>query len=277
MLVDSHCHLDGAAFDADRGEVIARAREAGVGFMLAIGTGDGPPDLACAARLAEQYDGVAASAGVHPHDAARFAQPEADALAKLRRHPKVVGVGEIGLDYHYDNSPREAQRRAFVTQMEIAAEHGMPIIIHTRDAWDDTLALLDEHWRATGLGGVMHCFSGSSEQAARCLDMGFHISFAGILTFARAQELRDTARWIPRDRLLVETDSPYLTPEPHRKIRRNEPRFVVETARKLAQVAGCGLEEIAERTTANFDRLFPGARGRPAVADSRFGSAGRLD
>ena len=259
MLVDSHCHLDGPAFDADRGEVIARAREAGVSRMLAIGTGQGPPDFACAVRLAERYDGIAASAGVHPHDASRFAQLAADAIAALCRHPKVVGVGEIGLDYHYDNSPREAQKKAFAAQMEIAAERGMPILIHTRDAWDDTLAMLDEHWRATGLGGVMHCFSGSSEQAARCLDMGFHISFAGILTFARAQDLRDTARWIPPDRLLVETDSPYLTPEPHRKIRRNEPRFAVATAEKLAQVVGCSFEEIAERTTANFDRLFPGA------------------
>ena len=261
MLVDAHCHLDGPAFDADRAEVIARAREAGVGRMLAIGTGSGPPDLSCAVRLAEAYEDVSASVGVHPHDASEFEQSTGDEIAELCLHPQVVGVGEIGLDYHYDHSPREAQKRAFVAQMEIAAERRMPIVIHVRDSWDDTLELLDEHWSATGLGGVMHCFSAGSEQAARCLDMGFHISFAGILTFNRAQDLRDTARWIPPDRLLVETDSPYLTPVPYRKIRRNEPRFVVETAKKLAQVVGCGFEEIAERTTANFERLFPCARG----------------
>ncbi len=261
MLVDSHCHLDGPAFDADRAEVIARAREAGVGRMLAIGTGSGPPDLRCALRLAEEYEGISASVGVHPHDASKFEQSTGDEIAELCLRPKVVGVGEIGLDYHYDHAPRKAQQQAFAAQMEIAAERRMPIIIHTRDAWDDTLALLDEHWRATGLGGVMHCFSAGAAQAARCLDMGFHISFAGMLTFKRSEDLRDTARWIPPDRLLVETDSPYLTPAPHRKIRRNEPRFVVATAKKLAQVVGCSFAEIAERTTANFDRLFPGTRG----------------
>ncbi len=261
MLVDSHCHLDGRAFDADRDAVITRAREAGVGRLLAIGTGGGPSDLSCAVRLAEDYEGVSASVGVHPHDASKFEQSTGDEVARWCLHPKVVGVGEIGLDYHYDNSPRKVQKRVFIEQMEIAADRRMPIVIHARDAWDDTFELLDEHWSATGLGGIMHCFSAGSKQAARCLGMGFYISFAGILTFKRSEALRDTARRIPLGRLLVETDSPYLTPVPYRKIRRNEPCFVVETAKKLAQIVGCSLEEIAERTTENFDRLFPGTRG----------------
>lgn len=261
MLVDSHCHLDGRVFDDDRGAVIARAREAGVGRMLTIG--GGPPDLSRAVRLAEQYEGISASVGVHPHDASRFTPSSGDEIARLCAHPKVVGVGEIGLDYHYDNSPRDLQKKAFIEQMEIAAARKMPIIVHTRDAWDDSLAMLGKHWSPTGLGGVMHCFSGNFEQAARYIDMGFYISFAGILTFGRSEELRDTARRIPPDRVLVETDSPYLTPAPHRKIRRNEPRFVVETAKKLAQAVGDDFEAIAQRTTENFDRLFRAGRDSP--------------
>ena len=260
-LVDSHCHLDGRAFDADRDAVISEAREAGVGHFLAIGTGDGPPDLSCAIRLADAYNNVSASVGVHPHDAAKFDSAAADELTNLCGHPKVVGFGEIGLDYHYDNSPRDIQKSAFIDQMEIAAHQKKPIIIHTRDAWDDTLALLAEYWSARGLGGIMHCFSGNAEQAKRSLDMGFYISFAGILTFGRSDELRETAQGVPLERVLVETDSPYLTPAPFRKVRRNEPRFVVETAKKLAEVTDTTFEEIAARTTENFSRLFPSAMG----------------
>ena len=268
MLVDSHCHLDGRAFDADRDSVISQAREAGVGHFLAIGTGDGPPDLTCAIRMAEAYANVSASIGVHPHDAAKFDAKSADELTKLCAHPKVVGFGEIGLDYHYDNSPRDIQKRAFIDQMEIAAHQKKPIIIHTRDAWDDTLALLDQHWASTGLGGIMHCFSGNSEQATRSLRMGFYISFAGILTFGRSDELRETAKGVPLDRVLVETDSPYLTPAPFRKVRRNEPRFVVETAKKLGEVTGASFEEVAERTTENFCRLFPSAIAADGLGNS---------
>lgn len=256
MLVDSHCHLDGRVFDSDRAAVIARAREAGVSFMLAIGTGDGPPDLEAAIRLADAHPGVGATVGVHPHDARKFDSPAADRIAALCAHPRVLAVGEIGLDYHYDNSPRKVQQQAFVRQMEIAAAQGKPIAIHTRDAWDDTLSLLARHWSPTGIGGIMHCFTGSSEQALRCLDMGFLLSMSGVLTFRRSGDLRATARWAPFDRLLVETDAPYLTPEPYRKIRRNEPRFVVETARVLARVKGVSEAEVARRTTANFRGLF---------------------
>ena len=167
MLVDSHCHLDGSVFDADREEVIARAREAGVAYMLAIGTGNGPPDLEAAIRIADRHDDIAATVGVHPHDAAKF---DADAAARVEAlcdHPKVLAVGEIGLDYHYDNSPREVQRQVFIRQMEIAASRRMPISIHTRDAWDDTLDLLGSHWAGNGIGGIMHCFTGDSAQALR--------------------------------------------------------------------------------------------------------------
>ena len=256
MVVDSHCHLDGAVFDRDRDEVIGRARAAGVSFLLAIGTGDGPPDLEAGVRVAEAHADIAATVGVHPHDAGKFDDAVASRVDGLCEHPKVVAVGEIGLDYHYDNSPREAQRRAFVKQMEIAKGRRKPISIHTRDAWDDTLALLAEHWAGNGLGGVMHCFTGNSEQALQCLEMGFLLSFSGVLTFARSADLRATARWVPDDRVLVETDAPYLTPAPHRKIRRNEPRFVVEVARALAAAKDVPYEDVAERTSANFFRLF---------------------
>ena len=258
MLVDSHCHLDGPAFDADRAAVIERARRAGVSFMLAIGTGDGPPDLEAAVRIAERHADIGATVGVHPHDAAKFDEPTAERLDALCRHPEVLAVGEIGLDHHYRNSPTGEQRQAFVRQMEIAAAHGKPIAIHTRDAWDETLDLLEQHWAGNGIGGIMHCFTGTSEHALRCLQMGFLLSFSGVLTFPRAGDLRATARWVPSNRLLVETDAPYLTPTPHRKIRRNEPRFVVETARTLARVRNTTLEDIAQQTTENFRTLLGG-------------------
>ncbi len=256
MLIDSHCHLDGKAFDADRDGVLDAAREAGVEAFLAIGTGDGPPDLACAVRLAAAYPDVYATVGVHPHDAAKAQSGYLDELRRLAADPKVLAVGEIGLDYHYDFSPRETQKRIFVEQLALAEEIRKPIIIHTREAWDDTLDMLRAHWAPAGLGGVMHCFSGNTEQALASLELGFHISFAGMVTFRRSDELRETAKRIPVDRLLVETDSPYLTPEPHRKIRRNEPRFVVETAKRLAEVRGEDFDALAAATTANFGRLF---------------------
>ena len=256
MLVDSHCHLDDAAFDQDREQVIERAREAGVSFLLAIGTGDGPPDLEAAIRLAEARPDMAATVGVHPHHADRFDPTTARRLERLCERPEVWAIGEIGLDYRHDNAPRETQRRSFVAQLEIAAAAGLPISIHTRFAWDDTLDLLRRHWAGRGPGGIMHCFTGTSDQALQCLELGFLLSFSGILTFPRSAALRDTARWTPLDRTLVETDAPYLTPAPHRKIRRNEPRFVVETARALAAAQGVAFEEVARQTTANFRRLF---------------------
>lgn len=253
-LADSHCHLDDRQFNPDREAVIERARAAGVELMLAIGTGEGPPDLEAGIRLAEAYQGIYATVGVHPHDA-RKATPEVWArMRELLRHPRVVAVGEIGLDYHYDNSPREAQRAAFLEQMKIAAEARKPVVIHTREAWGETVALLREHWAPSGLGGIMHCFPGGPEEAEPVLSMGFLLAFGGVLTFPKAHRVREAAKLAPRDRLLVETDAPYLAPVPHRG-KRNEPAFVRETLRKLAEIRGESEEDLAAATTDNFRRL----------------------
>jgi TatD DNase family protein len=256
VIVDSHCHLDDASFDEDREAVLERAREAGVEMMLAIGTGDGPPDLEVAIRLAERHPPVYATVGIHPHDAKKADLTSLDRLAELCSYPKVLAVGEIGLDYHYDNSPREKQRDVFVDQMQIARQARKPIVIHTRDAWEDTMELLSTHWHPGGLSGIMHCFSGDGAQASESLDLGFLISFGGVVTFRRAETLREAAGAVPLDRLLVETDAPYLTPEPYRKIRRNEPCYVVQTARKVAEVRGIEYEELAAATSRNFCTLF---------------------
>jgi TatD DNase family protein len=250
-LVDSHCHLDDAKFDEDRDQVIERALAAGVETMMAIGTGDGPSDLETGVRLADRHAFVYATIGVHPHDASKAT---AGAFAKLRdlaAHPKVLAIGEIGLDYHYDFSPREVQRSVFEQQLEIAAESRKPIVIHTREAWADTLSILRERWHG---GGIMHCFTGDAVQAREALDLGFYLSYGGVLTFPKAEGVREAARITPEDRLLVETDCPYLAPVPHRG-KRNEPAFMVETVRRLAAVRGASPEAIAEVTTRNFERL----------------------
>jgi TatD DNase family protein len=250
-VIDSHCHLDSKEFDQDRDAVIERALAAGVETMVAIGTGDGPPDLEAGVRLADRYPCFYATVGVHPHEAAK-ANPETFArLAELLKHPKVIALGEIGLDYHYDFSPREVQRDVFIEQMRIAREAGKPIVIHTREAWDDTMALLREHWNGDG---IMHCFSEGPERAREALDIGFHLSFGGIVTFPKALELQEAARITPADRILVETDAPYLAPVPKRG-KRNEPAFVMETARKLAELRGETLASIEAATSANFRRL----------------------
>ncbi len=243
-------------FDEDREAVLQAARDAGISRFMAIGTGDGPPDLEAATCLAASHDDVYATVGVHPHDAEKSSGDTLDRLGALCDSKKVLAVGEIGLDYHYDNSPRDTQKRVFVEQMGLAHEKGKPIVIHTRDAWEDTLDLLAAHWSYTGLGGIMHCFTGSEEHARKAIDMGFLISFAGVLTFARSEDLRAAAAALPLDRLLVETDSPYLTPAPYRKIRRNEPKYVVETARKLAELQRRDYVEIARVTSQNFSKLF---------------------
>jgi TatD DNase family protein len=250
-LVDSHCHLDDSKFDEDREQVIEHARAAGVGTLMAIGTGSGPPDLEVAVRQAEAYPFIYATIGVHPHDASKATDESFVKLRELSAHAKVLAVGEIGLDYHYDFSPRDVQRSVFEQQLAIASDAGLPIVIHTREAWDDTLAVLRDHW--TG-GGIMHCFTGDEHQARQALDLGFHLSFGGVLTFPKAENVRQAARIVPDDRLLVETDCPYLAPVPHRG-KRNEPAFVVESARRLAEVRGTDLERIAEVTTRNFEHL----------------------
>jgi len=257
-LVDSHCHLDDEQFAGDRGATIERARAAGVDRMMAIGTGGGPPDLEVAIRLAEQYPFIYATVGVHPHDAAKAAPETFARLGELSRHSKVLAIGEIGLDYHYDFSPRDVQRSAFAAQLDLAARARKPIVIHTREAGDDTLAMI----RETGLpnGGIMHCFTGGPKEAEQALGLGFHLSFGGILTFPKADNVRQAAAMTPEDRLLIETDAPYLAPVPHRG-KRNEPAFMVETARRLAEVRGVTPADIAMATTRNFDRLCGAASG----------------
>ncbi len=253
-FVDSHCHLDDRKFDGDRDATIARARAVGVKYMLSIGTGDGPPGLEAAVRMADRFPFVYATVGVHPNDVSKIAENTFENLAELLRHPKVKAVGEIGLDYHWD-TPKEIQTPAFIKQMQIAAEAKMPIVIHTRDAWRDTLDLLREHWAPTGLGCLMHCFSGDAEQARECLDLGFHLAFGGVTTYPKAAEVREAARMAPSDRIMLETDSPYLTPVPHRG-QRNEPAYVVHTAKAVAEIRGVPLEQLARETTANFERFF---------------------
>jgi TatD DNase family protein len=249
-LVDTHCHLDDSKFDDDREQAIERALAAGVGRMMAIGTGNGPPDLEVAVRLAERYDFIYATLGVHPHDASKATEETFARLRELARHPKVLAIGEIGLDYHYDFSPRDVQRKIFDRQLAIAAEAGKPIVIHTREAWDDTLAQVP----SLPHGGIMHCFTGDAAQARQALDRGFHLGFGGVLTFPKAEGLREAARMAPGDRVLLETDCPYLAPVPYRG-KRNEPAFVVETARRLAEVRGTTPEKLGELTTRNFESL----------------------
>jgi len=261
-LVDSHCHLDDEQFAQDRDETIERARAAGIERMMAIGTGNGPPDLEAGIRLADRYPFVFATAGVHPHDAAKATPETLDRLAELAKHPKVLAIGEIGLDYHYDFSPRPVQRSVFTQQLSVAARAQKPIVIHTREAWDDTLAAVREH--GLPFGGIMHCFTGGPKEAEQALALGFHLSFGGIVTFPKANGVRQAAASTPEDRLLVETDAPYLAPVPHRG-KRNEPAFLVETVRRLAEVRGVTADNIALLTSRNFDRLCqPGANPAPS-------------
>jgi TatD DNase family protein len=253
VLIDSHCHLDSEQFDADREVVIQRAFDAGVAHMVAIGTGNGPPDLEAGIRLADRYEAFYATVAVHPHDASKAMPETFKRLASLATHPKVVAIGEMGLDYHYDFSPRDTQRGVFIEQMRIAADARKPIVIHTREAWDDTISVIREHWDPA-LGGIMHCFSGGPKEAQQALDLGFYLSFGGIVTFPKAIDIQEAARMAPGDRILVETDAPYLAPVPKRG-KRNEPAYVVETARKLAALRGVSEQQIAEITTQNFRRL----------------------
>lgn len=254
-LIDSHCHLDSPEFDADRDEVVARAVEAGVEHMMAIGTGSGPPDLEAGIRLADKYQSFYATVGIHPHDAAKASAADFGRLPELLSHPKVLALGEIGLDYHYDFSPRETQKTVFIRQMEIASAARKPIVIHTREAWEDTVALLEQHWKPHGIGGIMHCFSGGPTEAQQALALGFYLSFGGIVTFPKALDLQAAAKTTPADRILVETDSPYLAPVPKRG-KRNEPALVVHTARKLADLRGESFDQVSRSTSANFRRLL---------------------
>ena len=259
MLIDSHAHLDTPAFDADRDEVIARARAVGVALFLEIAGSDvakGSLDIGIA--LAEQYEFIYAAIGLHPHEASIYDDALEQKFLQLAAHPKVIGWGEIGLDYYYDHSPRDVQQRVFRRQLELALQARLPVIIHTRDAEDDTIQILREAWFERGgsaFGGIIHCFTGTQKLADAAVAMSFHISFSGVVTFKKADELRAVAASVPLDQLLVETDCPYLAPVPYRG-KRNEPAFVQETAACLANLRNVSLEEMARVTSANFKRLF---------------------
>jgi TatD DNase family protein len=256
MFIDSHAHLEGKEFDADREAVIQRALDAGVETIVCVGDGELAADSHAAAfRLAEQYPFIYTTVGVHPHEARLLDDEMYAKLQNLAQHPKVIAWGEIGLDYHYDNSPREVQRDAFRKQLRMARERRFPISIHTREAEADTLAILDEEWNDAGLGGVIHCFTGTRAFAEAVVEHNFLISFSGVVTFKKAEDLRETARALPIDKILIETDSPFLAPVPYRG-RRNEPAYVVETARSIAELRGTTADQIGRETSANFNRLF---------------------
>ncbi len=253
MFVDSHCHLDFKDFDADRDDVLARARAAKVAMMVTISTKI--TEAAQIIALAEAHEELACTIGIHPHEAG--AQPETSPaqLVELARHPKVIGIGETGLDYYYEHSPREAQQRNFRAHIEAARLSGLPLIVHARDADQDTADIMEEEMGKGAYPALIHCFTAGPELAQRALDMGCYISISGIATFKSAKQLRQTIESIPLERLLIETDAPFLAPVPHRG-KRNEPSFVADTAAALAELKGVSTEELARVTSDNFFTLF---------------------
>jgi TatD DNase family protein len=257
MFIDSHAHIDGPEFDGDREEVIQRARAAGVSTILNIGTGDPHSgSLERAVDLAETHSDVYTAIGIHPHDARLFDDEAEQLILKLiTQGSRVVAWGEIGLDFHYDNSPREVQIKVFQRQLQLAGNANLPVIIHTREAEAETIDILKSQSASAGRTGIMHCFSGSSWLAQQALDLDFYISLSGIVTFKNADELRATAKQVPLDMLLIETDCPFLAPVPYRG-KRNEPAYVVEVARCLADLHGVSVDEIGRVTAANFARMF---------------------
>ena len=262
MLVDSHCHLDFDVFDEDRAEAIQRARDAGVGTMVTICTR--VTRFAEIRAIAEGDDNIWCSVGIHPHQAEEEPVVTVEDLVERAQHAKVVGIGETGLDYYYDNSPRELQQSSFRTHIAAARETGLPLIVHTRDADDDMADILEDEMGKGAFPGVLHCFSSGRGLAERALDIGFYISLSGIVTFKNAEDLRDIAKDVPVDRILVETDSPFLAPIPNRG-KRNEPSFVVDTAAKVAELKGVDNEALSIASTENFFRLFNKAK-RPAAS-----------
>ena len=255
-IIDSHAHLEFAQFDEDRAAMLERAREAGVRNLLAIGSGTSPEErLDAAIPFAEQHDWIYATVGIHPHDAKAATGQHFAELEKLTRHPRVIAIGEMGLDYYYDHSPRDVQQAVFRLQLELARAAKLPVVIHCREAWDDCLAILESDWKVSGLGGIFHCFTGTPQEAKRGLDMNFMVSFAGNVTYPKMQHLRDAAAQVPLERLLTETDSPFLPPQ-GRRGKRNEPAFVVEVAQALGNVRNLARDEIAAVTAGNFRKFF---------------------
>jgi TatD DNase family protein len=263
MLVDSHCHLDFPQLAERLPEVLARAKAAGVGRMVTISTHVGRFERYRA--LAEAHEEVFFTAGTHPHHAAEEPDVAASGIVALSRHPRCVGIGESGLDYHYDNSPPDVQRRVFRTHIAAARKSGLPLVIHARDADEDMIAILTKEMGQGAFDAVLHCFSSSARFAEVGLELGFYVSFSGIVTFKRSEAVREIARRVPKDRLLIETDAPYLAPEPHRG-RTNEPAYVAHTARVLAETAGVAPEALAQITTANFYRIFAKAAAVDCIA-----------
>jgi TatD DNase family protein len=252
MLIDSHAHLDDPRFDVDRADVLQRAWDAGIRKILTIGNGSGPDQMGCGIPIADAHEWIYTSVGVHPHDASKVEERHYAQMEELSKHPKVVAIGETGLDYYYDNSPRDVQREVFRNQLSVARKVDLPVIIHTRDADVDTREILTQ---AAPKRGVIHCFTSGDEFAEFALGIGFFISFSGIVTFPNAKSLAEIARRIPADRILLETDCPYLAPVPHRG-RRNEPGFVADTAQFVADLRGIAPDELAAQASANFHRLF---------------------
>jgi TatD DNase family protein len=252
-LIDSHCHLNYEGLVERQGEVLANAREAGVTGFLNISTRQ--REWTEIVALAEQESDVWASVGVHPHEADAHPDLGSAALVEAASHPRVIAIGECGLDYYYDKSDRAAQRERFQAHIEAARETGLPLVIHTREAEADTAEILIEAAREGGVNGVLHCFTGSAELARKGLDLGFYVSLSGIVTFKNAQDLQDIAKWLPADQMLVETDSPFLAPVPHRG-QKCEPAFVADTAAFVAELRGEPLDQLADVTTANFFKLF---------------------
>jgi TatD DNase family protein len=253
-MIDSHCHLDADRFAADLPAVLARARAAGVEAMISIGSGRDLASARAATLLAEQESDVYATVGIHPHDVGAMVEADWVELGQLGEHPRVVGLGETGLDYYYEHSPRDAQQICYRRFIALARAAGKPLSSHIRDAHLDAAAILREE-RAADVGGVIHCFTGGVDDARRYLDLGHHLSFSGILTFKNAEDVRQAAIFAPLDRVLVETDAPYLAPIPHRG-KRNEPAFVAHTLEALATLRGIAVEEVAAATAANTRRLF---------------------
>lgn len=253
MLIDTHCHLDFPDFAPEQAEIIARAKARGVGRMITISTHLSRFERVKA--VAEAYDDVFCTVGTHPHHSHEEAEPTVEQLVALSQHPKCVGLGEAGLDYHYDNAPRDVSQRVFRTHIAAARETGLPLVIHTRDADDDCAVMLKEEMGKGAFKALLHCFTSSRQLAETAIDLGLYISFSGVVTFKDSAELRDIARDIPLERMLVETDAPFLAPVPYRG-KRNEPAFVVDTARVLAEVKGVSEAEIARATTENAMRLF---------------------
>lgn len=253
MLVDSHCHLDFPDFDNELDQIVERARAAGVGMMLTINTHVTRFERVLA--VAERFPEIYCTIGIHPHEAGTEPAADVERLVEASRHPKVVGFGETGLDYFYDKSPRDRQRASFRAHIEAARRTGLPVVVHTRDADDDTASILAEEMGKGGFTGLLHCFSSTRELAEKAMELGLFISISGIVTFKKAEMLQDVVKDLPLDRLLVETDCPYLAPIPYRG-KRNEPAYVVHTAAKLAELKGVAVEDVAQATTSNFLNLF---------------------